>query len=150
MSRMLIFYIDRFLFVAFANHRFAAMYSELYFLDTFWRLWKLLFFEEKKIEIILYFLFYPKTSNFHNSGIVSRRKLPDLSLNNIFSVLSIGLQYTLSFKRPKFGVKFSVTIMPKGQSLILISLGGKAVPWYVFFHNLLVTYPSFMKFDDLP
>ena len=106
--------------------------------------------KKKKIEIILYFLFYPKTSNFHNSGIVSRRKLPDLSLNNIFSVLSIGLQHTLSFKRPNFGVKFSVTIMPKGQSLILISLGGKAVPWYVFFHNLLVTYPSFMKFDDLP
>ena len=43
------------------------------------------------------YFFYPKTSNFHNSGLVGRRKLPDLSLNNIFSALVIGLQYTLSF-----------------------------------------------------
>ena len=43
-------------------------------------------------------LFYPKTSNFHNSEMIGRRKLTDLSMNNIFNVLSIGLQYTLSFK----------------------------------------------------
>ena len=42
--------------------------------------------------------FYPKTSNFHNSEMIGRRKLTDLSMNNIFNVLSIGLQYTLSFK----------------------------------------------------
>ena len=36
----------------------------------------------------------PKTSNFHNSG----RKLPNLLINNMFKVPSIGLQYTLSFK----------------------------------------------------
>ena len=48
---------------------------------------------------------------------VGRRKLPDLLLNNIFSVLSIGLQYALSFKWPDFGLKCRVTIMTKGQSL---------------------------------
>ena len=48
---------------------------------------------------------------------VWRRKLPDLSLNNIFSVLSIGLQYTLSFKWPDFGPKLRVPKLPKGQSL---------------------------------
>ena len=41
----------------------------------------------------------------------SHRKLPDLSLNNISSVLSIGLQYTLSFKGADFGLKCRVTII---------------------------------------
>ena len=45
------------------------------------------------------FLFYSQTNKFNNSEIVSRRK------NNILNVLSIGLQYTLSFKRPDFGLK---------------------------------------------
>ena len=42
--------------------------------------------------------FYPKTNNFGNSRMVGRRKLPDPSINNIFNVLSVGSQYTLSFK----------------------------------------------------
>ena len=63
------------------------------------------------------FLFYPKTSNFHNSEIVGRRKLPDPSMNNIVNFLSIALQYALSFKRPDFGLKCLVTITPKVQSL---------------------------------
>ena len=41
--------------------------------------------------------------NLHNSGIVSRRKLP--SLNHIFNALSIGVQYTLSFQLTNFGLK---------------------------------------------
>ena len=53
---------------------------------------------------------------------VSRRKLPNLALNNIFS-FPIGLQYTLPFKWPDFDPKCRVT-MSKGQSLTLISLGG--------------------------
>ena len=63
------------------------------------------------------FLFYPKTSNFHNSQPVGRRKLPVPSMNNIFNFLPIALQYALSFKRPDFGLKRLVTITPKGQSL---------------------------------
>ena len=63
------------------------------------------------------FLFYSKTSNFHNSEIVGRRKLPDPSMNNIFDVLLIALQHALSFKRPDFGLKCLVTITPKLQSL---------------------------------
>ena len=35
--------------------------------------------------------------NHHNSGVIGLRKLPDPSLNRIFNVLSIGVQYTLSF-----------------------------------------------------
>ena len=62
-------------------------------------------------------LFYPKTSNFRNGGLFGRRKLPDSLTNNIFDVLSISLQYTLSFKWPNFGLKCLVTITPKGQSL---------------------------------
>ena len=53
---------------------------------------------------------------------VSRRKLPNLALNNIFS-FPIGLQYTLSFKWPDSDPKCRITIISKGQSLTLISLG---------------------------
>ena len=63
------------------------------------------------------FLFYPKTSNFHNSEPVGRRKLPVPSMNNIFNFLSIALQYALSFKRSDFGLKCLVTITQKVQSL---------------------------------
>ena len=48
---------------------------------------------------------------------IGHRKLPDLWLNNIFSVLAIDLQYTLSFKWPNSDLKCSVTIMPKDQFL---------------------------------
>ena len=43
--------------------------------------------------------------NLHNSGMVDRRKLPDLLLNRIFNALSIGIQYTLSFQWTNFGLK---------------------------------------------
>ena len=48
------------------------------------------------------FLFDPETNNFDNSEIGGRRKLPDPSMNNIFNVLWIGLQYTVSFKQLDF------------------------------------------------
>ena len=63
------------------------------------------------------FLFYPKTSNFHNSEPVGRRKLPVPSVNNICNFLSIALQYALSFKPPDFGLKCLVTKTSKVQSL---------------------------------
>ena len=71
-----------------------------------------------KINLYIYF-FYLKASNFHDSVVVGRRKLPDLSLNNIFGALLIGLKYTLSFKEPDLGLKGRVSIKPKGQSLLL-------------------------------
>ena len=43
--------------------------------------------------------------NLHNSRMVSRRKLPDLSLNCIFNALSIYVQYTLSFQWTNFVLK---------------------------------------------
>ena len=48
------------------------------------------------------FLFDPETNNFDNSEIGGRRKLPDASMNNIFNVLWIGLQYSVSFKQLDF------------------------------------------------
>ena len=106
-------YIDMFLFVAFVKYISSQICSHVFetvFLDTFLRC---VVFEENIFEIIFCCFFYPKTNNFHNSGMVSRRKLPDLSLNNIFSILLIGLQYTLSFKLLDFGLKCRITIMPK-------------------------------------
>ena len=47
---------------------------------------------------------------------VSRRKLGDYPLNHSFNALAIGLQYTLSFECPIFGLKCLVTVMPKVQS----------------------------------
>ena len=44
--------------------------------------------------------------NFHNSGMVGHRKMPDSSLNRIFNALSIGSQYTLSFQWTNFGLKW--------------------------------------------
>ena len=44
--------------------------------------------------------------NLHNSGMVSRRKLPDPSLNRTFNALSIGIQYTLSFQWTNFDLKY--------------------------------------------
>ena len=37
---------------------------------------------------------------------VGRRGLPDPSLNYIFNVLSIGVQFTLSFELTNFGLKY--------------------------------------------
>ena len=94
------------------------MYSELYFfilsgeVETFVLSGKCF-----QSLVIFMFLFYRKTSNFRNSEIVGRRKLPDPSMNIIFNVLSIALQYIVSFKRPDFGLKCLVTITPKVQSL---------------------------------
>ena len=46
--------------------------------------------------------------NLHNSGMVGRRKLPDPLLNHILNVLSIGVQYTLSFELTNFGLKYLI------------------------------------------
>ena len=46
---------------------------------------------------------------------VSRRKLPDPSLGNVFNHLSIGLRYTLSFEWSDIGLTYLATVMLKGQ-----------------------------------
>ena len=58
-----------------------------------------------KSSCICVFILSKKCRNwFYNSGMVGRRKLPDLSLNRIFNAISIGVQYTLSFQWTNFGL----------------------------------------------
>ena len=58
--------------------------------------------------------------NFHNSGMVGRRRLPDPSLNRIFNALSIGIQYTFSFQWTNFGLKCLVeTIVSKVSEIFM-------------------------------
>ena len=91
-------------------HRSTAIVFRIVLFDTLWKLWKLLFFEENIFEVFLYLCFFdPKTSNFHNSEMIGRRKQSDPSVNNIFNVLSTGLQNKLSFKWTNFGLKCLVT-----------------------------------------
>ena len=98
-------YIDRFLYLAFVKYILLQIYSHCIGNCTFW--YFLAIVETCFLKKIfskysyIYVGFYPKTINFHNSGIVG-------------NVLSIGLQYTLSFKWPDFGLKYLVTITPKG------------------------------------
>ena len=68
------------------------------FFSTFWRLWKLVFLTKNFSKCYIYvFFFIQKTAklvlekNFHNSGVVSRRKLRD-SLGNVFNLFSISLR----------------------------------------------------------
>ena len=91
------------------------------FFSTFWRLWKLVFFDEKFLKVLyLCFLFIQKQQNWfyknlHNSRVVGCRKPPNSSLGNFFNLLSIGLRYTLSFEWPDFGLKHLLTVMLKDQ-----------------------------------
>ena len=101
-------YIDRFLLVVFVKYILSQIYSYCIWNCTFWYFMEIV---ENGI------FFYPKTSNFLILGMVGRKKLPDTSMSNIFNVLSIDLQYTLSFKWPDFGLKCRVTTTPKDQSL---------------------------------
>ena len=98
-------------------HRSGTMYLELYFWILSGACGNCCFLKKNIFKIIILYFLYPKASNFHYSGMICRRKLPDLLLNNIFFALSIGLQYTLSFKWPDFGLRHSVAIMLKIQSL---------------------------------
>ena len=72
------------------------------------------FFEGNIVSLLIFIFFYPKTSNLHNSGMVGRRKPFYPSINNVFNVLSIGSQYTVSFKWHYFGLKCLDTLTPKG------------------------------------
>ena len=114
-------FIDRFLLVALVKYILSRIYSHCIQNCTFWYFMEIVetsFFLKKIFSKSSYIhVFYQKTSNFHNSGIIAHGKLSDPSINNIFNVLLSGLKYTLSFKWPNFGLKCLVTITPKGQSL---------------------------------
>ena len=120
-------------------HRYTAIVFRTVLFDTFCRLWKRLFFDENVFKVLLYlFLFYRKNSNFNDSEIVGPRKLSDPSMNKIFNILSIVLQYTFSFKRPDFGLKYLVTITP--SSVLKIQGYWINERWIVaHFLNLLIT-----------
>ena len=107
-------YVDRLLLVAFVKYILSQIYSHCFQNCTFWyflEIVEIFVFWRKRLQSLLIFMFiYPKTSNFQNSRIVSRRKLPDTSMKKKFNVLSISLQYTLSFKWPDFALKCLATI----------------------------------------
>ena len=102
-------YIDRFLLVAFVKYILSQIYSHCIQNSTFWYFLEVV----ETFAFIFIFLFYLKTDNFNNSEIADCRKLPNPSMNKIFNVLSIGLQYSLSYKWSDFGLKCLVAIMPK-------------------------------------
>ena len=91
------------------------------------------------LKIFLYFCisFARKKRNWfhktlHNSWMVGRRKLPDPSLNRICNVLSIDVQYTLSFQWTNVGLKWLLTwylqhVNPLLQIHLLFL--GFAIPW---------------------
>ena len=96
------------------------LYLELYFLVLFGDCGNL-FFDGKFSKFCINVFFISKKGqncfykNFYNSGMVSRRKLPDPSLGNVFNHLSIGLRYTLSFEWSDIGLTYLVTVLLKGQ-----------------------------------
>ena len=110
-------YTDRFLHVAFVKYILSQIivFGTVLF-DTFWRLWNL-FFKGNIFKSLLIFLPFFIRKPIISVTQAGRRKLSDPSMNNSFDVLSISLQYTLSFKWPSFGLKCLVTITLKRQSL---------------------------------
>ena len=61
-------------------------------------------------------LFYQKTSNFHNSGVIGRRMLSDPSVNDILMFCRLVYNIHL-FRWPDIGLKCLIIITPNGQSL---------------------------------
>ena len=133
--------IDRFLLLVFVKYFIVCfitvlqpLYSELYFLIlcrdfetfVFWRKYfqSLLIFMFFIVYCFIVFYYVYLCLNYNITlitlityNIIGRRKLSDPSMNYICNVLSIGLQNTLSFKWPNFGLECLVTITPEGQPL---------------------------------
>ena len=66
---------------------------------------------------------------------VGRRKLPDPLLNRIFNGLSIGVQYTLSFERTNFVLKY--LLMCKNLFCITEKRPSYATFFLLIFHETL-------------
>ena len=114
-------YIDRFQLVAFAKHILSQIYNHCIQNCTFWYFMEVVetfvLWREYLQSLLIFMFFYLNTSNFHNPKMIGCRKLCNSSMNNIFNILYIGTQYTVSFKWTNFGLKCIVTIMSKGHSL---------------------------------
>ena len=94
-------------------------------------------------NLVFMFSFYPKKAevvlkNFHNSELIGRRKLANPFLSNVFNLLPICLRYTLSFEWPDFGLKYLVTVTPKGQPATL-----KISVWTLTFLKQVVSLNHF-------
>ena len=109
-------YIDRFLIVAFVKYILSQRYSH--------------FLIQKPITLIT-----------QKQLVVE--SCPTPSVNNIFIILSIGLEYTLSFKRPDFDLKCPVTITPKVQGYFVNETGVRRI--IVLFLNLLIVIKLLLR-----
>ena len=124
-------YIDRFQLVAFVKYILSQIYNHCIQNCTFWYFMEIVetfvLWRENIFQVFSYLcFFYPKTSNLRNPRMFGRIKLCNSSMNNIFNVLYIGTQYTLSFKWTNFSLKCIVTITSKSQSLKF-----KAIVWNI-------------------
>ena len=116
-------YIDRFLLWAFVKYILSQIYSHCiqnctfrYFLEIVESFvsWGKYF----QSLVIFMFLYYPETVTSITQKKLVVESCPTTQWTYIvFNFLSIGLQYTLLFKRRDFGLKCLVTITPKVQSL---------------------------------
>ena len=137
-------FINRSLLVVFFNifyHRSTAIVFRTALFNTSLRLWRLL--KKKFCKSSYIYVFYPKTNNFHNSENIGRRKPSDPSMNNIFNVLSIGLQNSFSFRWPDFDLKCLVTMTEKGHSLKF-----KAIIWKISIPESARNCNSILKLVD--
>ena len=96
------------LLLALVKYMLCSHFTQIFIFCTFWMLKVLVLY-------ICVFILSKKRCNWfhknlHNSGMVGRRKLSDPSLNHIFNVLSIGVQYVLSFQWINFSLK---NLIPK-------------------------------------
>ena len=113
-------YLDVFLLLASDNCFITDLqpsYLELYFLILSGNCWKFCILKEIFLSLLIFFVFFIQKQV--TLGTVGCRKLPNPWMNNIFNVVSIGLQYILPFQWSDFDLKCFVTITPKGQSLKL-------------------------------
>ena len=130
----------KFLFLGNIYHRSIAILFGTVFFSSFWRLWKLIFWQKLFQNLIFVFFLSEKQQNwfeknFDNSGVVGHRKLPNPLLSAVFNLLPIGLRYIVSYKWSNFGPKCLVTGQlpkfkgqrPKGQPPNF-----KATPWELF------------------
>ena len=109
-------YINRCQLVGFVKYVLSQIYNHCIQNCTFW-CGNFCFLKKIFSKSSYIYVFYRETSDFRNPEMSGRRKLCDSSINNIFNVPSIGLQYKLSFKWTDFGLKCLVTKTSKGQSL---------------------------------
>ena len=91
--------------------------------SSFWRLWKLIFWQKILENLIFMSSFYPKngkTGSRKTSITQKRLVIENCSTSRwvtflTFCQLIIGLRQTISFEWPDFGIKYLITVTPKIQ-----------------------------------